>query len=164
MIGRLLGLDYGSRRIGVAASDPTGTLASPLTRLEVPADPAGAGLAELVDRLAGLVQNEEAVGVVIGDPRHMSGEESLGSVVVRKLAAALAARIRLPVWLWDERLSSVAAAAALRAGAVGGRARRARVDAAAAAVILQSFLDACRDRPPPAPVPPRGTEGGSKAP
>jgi putative Holliday junction resolvase len=156
--GSLIGVDYGERRVGIAVSDPTGTIASPRLKLER----RGAGLAELVDRLALLVQNEEAVGVVIGDPRHMSGEASPGSAAAAALAAALAARAGVPVWLWDERLTSVVAAAALGEGNVRGRAQRARVDAVAAALILQNFLDAHRERPLPPGVPPAGGAGPAR--
>lgn len=156
---RLLGVDYGSRRAGVALSDPTGTLASPHSHIE------HRGLADLVAALADLARNEGAVGVVIGDPRHMTGAASAGSNAVAELAAALAARLGLPVWLWDERLSTVTAEAKLReaAGPSGrrsrrarepGRERRQRLDRVAAALILQGFLDAYRDRALPPGVAP----------
>jgi putative Holliday junction resolvase len=158
---RLVGIDYGSRRVGVAVSDPTGILATPHSQIEY------RGRADLVERLTDLVQNEGGAGVVIGDPRHMSGEPSAGSSEVSELAAALAARLGLPVWLWDERLSTVDAEVRLREadergrkrtrggrGSDPGRGRRQRLDRAAAALILQGFLDAHRDRNLPPGVPP----------
>jgi putative Holliday junction resolvase len=161
MVGRLLGLDYGERRIGVAVSDPTGTIASPLTTIEYRGQ---TGVAEVLDDLVDLVQNETVIGVVIGDPRHLSGKRGASSAAAEKLARALAARLGShPVWLWDERLSSVAAEAALREGGMRGRARRARVDQVAAALILQSFLDAYREGPPPPGVTPAAGEEGLPA-
>jgi len=156
MKGRVLGVDYGERRIGTAVSDPTGTIASPLAQIT------HRGLADAVDRLALVVQNEEVIGVVFGDPRHMSGEPGAGSAVVLEVASRLAARLEQPVWLWDERLSSVAAEAALREGGLRGPALRQRIDVVAAALILQSFLDAHREVPPPPGVRP-GTGPGSDA-
>jgi putative Holliday junction resolvase len=153
---RLMGVDYGSRRAGVAMSDPTGTLASPHSHIE------HRGLADLVEGLADLAQREGATGVVIGDPRHMTGAASAGSQAVAELAVALAARLGLPVWLWDERLSTVTAEMKLReAGSPSGRRgrlqareRRQRLDRVSAALILQGFLDAYRDRAlPPAVAP-----------
>jgi putative Holliday junction resolvase len=148
MTGRIVGLDYGERRIGTAVSDPTGTIALPRDQI------IHHGLADAVDRVVQVVQNEEAVGVVLGDPRHMSGEPGAGSAVVREVATRLAARLTQPVWLWDERLTSVAAEAALREGGVRRRDRKRRVDAVAAALILQSFLDAHRELDPPPGVRP----------
>ncbi len=157
MKGRLLGVDYGERRIGVAVSDPTGTIASPLLQVT------HQGIAEALDRLAELVHREEAIGIVLGEPRHLGGGESAGSAVVREVATRLASRTGLPVWLWDERLSSVAAAAALREGGIKGSGFRRRIDAVAAALILQTFLDAHRERPLPPPVDPAAGSGGDPA-
>jgi putative Holliday junction resolvase len=142
--GRLIGLDYGERRVGVATSDPTGTIASARCSIE------WRGFDDLLRRLEALVAEEAEdgaiAGVVIGDPRHMSGEPSPGSERVARLRTALAGRLGLPVWCWDERLSSVAAEAALAETGMGGRRRRRRVDAVAAALILQTFLEAVRER------------------
>jgi len=173
---RLLGIDLGERRVGVAVSDPTGLLASPLLQFTHPGS-----LAELVDRLAELAREEEASGIVIGDPRHASGDPSPGSERSAELARALGAQLALPVWLWNEWGSTAEATARLAATRVargGGRGapgarhaaarrlRRERLDRAAAAVILQDFLDACRDRALPPPVapaarPPARDEGGA---
>ena len=173
---RFLGVDLGERRVGVAVSDPTGLLASPLLQFAHPGT-----LAALVDRLVELVRDEEATGIVIGDPLHASGESSPGSERARALALALGARLPFPVWLWNEWGSTAEASARLAATRVargGGRGspaarhaaarrlRRDRLDRAAAAVILQDFLDACRDHALPPPVapaagPPAGDEGGA---
>jgi putative Holliday junction resolvase len=171
---RLLGIDYGERRVGVALSDPTGTLASPLTVI------AHEGGPELVDRLVALVQNEGAVGIVIGDPRRASGERSPGSERAETLAHTLAGRLQLPVWLWNEwgstvlaaeRLSAVrparrgrGAEAAARRHRDARRMRQQKLDRAAAAIILQDFLDAHRDRELPAPLAIHGMDAKPEGP
>lgn len=160
---RFIGIDLGTRRVGVAVSDPTGMLAFPLVQIAHPGDLAG-----LVDRLAELVQNEEADGIVIGDPRHASGDPSPGSERALALAQALGRRLELPVWLWNEWGSTAEAAARLGAARPATRARglaasgagyaathrrrKEKLDRAAAAIILQDFLDASRDRALPPPV------------
>ena len=161
---RFLGVDLGQKRIGIAISDPTGLLASPLLQLAHPGS-----LAALADRLCELARAEDATGIVIGDPRHSDGEASRGSEATRALAAALRARLAIPVWLWNEWGSTAEAEARLSASrvarsrgqgppasrhAAARRLRRERLDRAAAAVILQDFLDACRDRALPPPVVP----------
>ncbi len=155
LTGRLLGLDHGSRRVGVAVSDPTGTIASARGHLEY------RNLEQLVTRVAALIdeeaENGAIVGIVIGDPRHMSGEPSAGSQLVADIRIRLRRQLGLPVWCWDERLTTVAAEAALCETGMRGRKRRQRVDAVAAALILQSFLEAIRERGRP-PVPPASEE------
>lgn len=156
MTGRLVGVDYGERRIGVAVSDPSGTIGFPFAQIE------HRGIADAVDRLALLAQDQEAVGVVFGDPLHLSGQASPGSGVAREVASRLATRLDHPVWLWDERLSSVVAEAALREGGVRRKARRGKVDAMAAALILQSFLDAHREHPLPPGINPGAASGSPR--
>ena len=128
-------MDPGSRRVGVAVSDATGTIASPLTA--VPAEPA----ATLAERLAMLAREQEATSLVVGLPRRMDG--SLGPEA--KAAKALAEQLRrtsgLPVTLVDERLSSAAAERALLAGGISRARRRQLSDQVAAALILQTHLD-----------------------
>ncbi len=175
---RFLGIDLGARRIGVAVSDPTGFLASPLLQFAHPGS-----LALLADRLVELVRAEEAIGIVIGDPRHGGGEASRGSELALALARVLGERLAMPVWLWDEWGSTAEATARLASTriapargqrgmvpaarhAAARRLRRERLDRAAAAVILQDFLDACRDRALPGPVAPAGpppANGGGEA-
>jgi putative Holliday junction resolvase len=142
--GRLLGLDYGARRVGVAVSDVTGSIASPRGRIEF------RQVGQLLDRLATLLADEEEigpiVGIVVGDPRHMSGAPSEGSQEAAQLAAELRRRFGLPVWMWDERLTTVAAEATLAETGLRGERRRRKVDAVAASLILQSFLEALRER------------------
>jgi putative Holliday junction resolvase len=140
--GRVLGIDVGTVRVGVAMSDPTGTLASPLETLQRAKD--GADL----DRLAALVVEHEVTEVVVGEPRHLSGASGASAADADAYARALAGRIGadVPVHMIDERLSTVSAASALRASGVDSRRQRPVIDQAAAVVILQSYLDARQSR------------------
>ena len=132
-----MALDYGRRRIGVAVSDPTATIASPHSAVErsgEPDEPPGA-LVELLDRLA-------PARVVVGLPRHMDGSEGEMAEEVRAFARGLREATGLPVEEWDERLTTSAAERALlESGAPRGKRReRGRVDAMAAAMLLRSYL------------------------
>ncbi|HEX6916834.1 MAG TPA: Holliday junction resolvase RuvX [Phycicoccus sp.] len=152
--GVLVGVDVGSVRVGVAVSDPAGVLATPLVTLD--RDPAGAPAAEDPDlgRLAAIVAEHGAVGVVVGLPRSLSGDEGPAAARARTYASLLAARVApVPVRLVDERLTTVDAHRALRDSGVAGRRRRAVVDQAAAVLILQSALDAERATGSPAGEP-----------
>ncbi len=134
---RALGLDLGSRRIGVAVSDRSGTVASPLTVL------ARTGSRRRDhEMITALARDEEVELIVIGLPRSMSGADGPAARGARDEADVLASVAGVPVETWDERLTTVTAERALRAGGVRGRARRQVVDKVAAAVILQSWLDA----------------------
>ena len=142
-----LAVDVGSVRVGVARSDPSGLLASPLEVI-----PHGRGD---LDRLAGLVAGHEALEVIVGLPTTLSGREGPAAAAARQVASALAARIApVPVRLVDERFTTTTAHAVLRQGGKDSRARRGVVDQAAAAVLLQAALDAERatGRPPGEPV------------
>jgi putative Holliday junction resolvase len=132
--GVRLGIDPGDARVGVARSDPTGFLATPLETVR-------RGKGDLA-RLARLVQEEEAVEVVVGLPRSLSGGEGPAAVKTREFASRLAARIApVVVRLQDERLTTVSAEAMLRDRGKKGAERRAVVDQAAAVLILQQALD-----------------------
>ena len=132
--GVRLGLDPGDARIGVARSDPSGFLATPVETVK-------RSRGDLA-RLAEIVVEEEAVEVVVGLPRSLSGREGPAAVKVRAFAARLARRIApVPVRLCDERLTTVSAEAMLRDRGRTGSKRRAVVDMAAAVVILQHALD-----------------------
>lgn len=143
--GVWLGVDVGSVRVGVAVSDPRGVLATPVGTLARTAGVVPRADDADVDAIASLVAEHEAVGVVIGLPRSLSGHEGPAAVGARTYAAVVAARIA-PVWvrLVDERLTSVDAHRALRDSGVAGRRQRAVVDQAAAVLILQSALDTGR--------------------
>ena len=134
--GRRLGVDVGTVRVGVALSDATGTLASPLETLRRSKDQSD------LDRLAGLVVTHEVVEVVVGLPKHLSGASGKSARDASAYAEALASRIgEVPVHLVDERLSTVTATSHLRAGGITARHQRSVIDQAAAVVILQSHLD-----------------------
>ncbi|SFF30235.1 Holliday junction resolvase RuvX [Blastococcus tunisiensis] len=139
--GRVLGVDVGTVRVGLALSDPTGTLASPLDTLRRAKDKAD------LDRLAALVVEHEVTEVVVGEPVHLSGAAGTSAADAADYAQELADRIPdVPVILIDERLSTVTAASHLREGGIDSRKQRAVIDQAAAVVILQQFLDSRRPR------------------
>jgi putative Holliday junction resolvase len=138
---RALGLDLGSKRIGVAVSDRSGTIASPLTVIE-----RGRSRRHDHERIAALVREEEAECVVVGMPRSLSGGEGPAARAARAEATALASVVGVPVETYDERFTTVTANRALAEGGVRGAARRGAVDKVAAAVILQAWLEARRAR------------------
>ena len=139
--GRVLGVDVGTVRVGLALSDPTGTLASPLTTLRRAKNNSD------LDRLAALVVEHEVTEVVVGEPVHLSGASGASAQDAGNYAQELADRIPdVPVILIDERLSTVTAASHLREGGIDSRKQRAVIDQAAAVVILQQFLDSRRPR------------------
>ncbi len=143
---RVLGIDYGARRIGLALSDASATLASPWRAVERPPSER-ATLDLLVSEIESLVAADEGLdAVVVGWPRRLDGSPTHQTSIVETLARALEARIHLPVVLQDERLSSHEAESRLARREPDWRKRRARLDAAAAAVILQDYLDS-RMRP-----------------
>jgi putative Holliday junction resolvase len=143
--GVWLGVDVGSVRVGVAVSDPRGVLATPVETLARVAGTEPSADDADVEAIAALVAGRGAVGVVVGLPRSLSGDEGPAALGARKYAAVVAARIA-PVWvrLVDERLTSVDAHRALRDSGVAGRRQRAVVDQAAAVLILQTALDTGR--------------------
>jgi putative Holliday junction resolvase len=139
--GRVLGVDVGTVRVGLALSDPTGTLASPLETLRRAKDQSD------LDRLAALVVEHEVTEVVVGEPRHLSGASGASAEDAAAYSQALADRIAdVPVFLIDERLSTVTAASHLRQGGIDSRNQRSVIDQAAAVVILQQYLDSRRAR------------------
>jgi putative Holliday junction resolvase len=139
--GRVLGVDVGTVRVGLALSDATGTLASPLETLRRAKNRAD------LDRLAALVVEHEVAEVVVGEPVHLSGASGASAQDASDYAQELADRIPdVPVILIDERLSTVTAASHLRDGGLDSRKQRSVIDQAAAVVILQQFLDSRRPR------------------
>ena len=145
-------MDPGDARIGVASSDPSGIIATPVETV-----PRGRGD---LDRLATLTDELGAVRIYVGLPRSMSGGEGPAAGKVRAFARELAARVApVPVRLCDERLSTVTAEGQLRAQGRKGKKRRAVVDQAAAVVILQGVLEQERQTGEYAgePVPPGDT-------
>jgi putative Holliday junction resolvase len=147
--GVRLGIDVGTVRIGVASCDRDGLLATPVETVK--AEPRSAGMS----RIAALVAEYQAIEVVVGLPRSLSGGEGPAAAKIRAYAAGLARRLHpVPLRLVDERLSTVSATRGLRASGVGSAKGRAVVDQAAAVVILQDALDTERmsGRPPGAMV------------
>ena len=137
---RVLGVDVGRRRVGLAISDPSGTLARPLTTLTVtsPADAVDRVVAE-VTRLAS--EDDGLAGIVVGVPARLDGSPSGETPGVAAFMAALAARVPVPIAGGDERLTSVEAESRLAVGERDWRRRKRKLDAAAAAIILQDYLD-----------------------
>jgi len=134
--GRRLAVDVGDARIGVAASDPDGLLATPVETVP------GRDLPAARRRLAALAEEYEPIEVVVGLPRSLSGREGPAAAKVRGFAEELARFLTpLPVRLVDERLSTVTAQQGMRASGVSSKKGRSRVDQAAAVVILQNALD-----------------------
>ena len=138
--GVRLGVDVGTVRVGVAACDPGGVLATPLTTLARDLR----GGADLV-RLARLVADREAVEVIVGLPTSLSGRQGQAARAAREYATSLAERIHpVPVRLSDERLTTVAATRRLAEAGTRGRKGRSVVDRSAAVLILQGWLDGAR--------------------
>ncbi len=133
---RALGIDPGTKRIGLAVSDLSGTLASPLTVLKR-SKSRRHDLAEL----ARIARAEEVEVIVVGLPLNMDGSHGPSAEAAAAEAQRLATLVDVPVEMHDERLTTVAAERAMREAGLDAAARRDRVDAAAAAVMLQSWLD-----------------------
>jgi putative Holliday junction resolvase len=129
---RVLALDIGQRRVGVAISDAGGTIASPLEVLDASA--------HLDDRIAAMVGEHQVELVVVGLPLTLAGEEGPQAERVRLVGRRIAGRVGVPLAYHDERLSSTQANRAMAAGA-SSKKRRGSVDKVAAAIFLQSFLD-----------------------
>jgi len=135
------GLDVGKRRIGVAVSDVTGTLARPLGVLQT-SGLEGDAVDLAVTELARLAAEEDGLAsLVVGLPRRLDGSPNDMTPRVQAFAAALGARIAVPVILQDERLTSREAESRLALREKDWRARKKQIDAAAAAIILQDYLD-----------------------
>ncbi|WP_369266864.1 Holliday junction resolvase RuvX [Streptomyces harbinensis] len=143
--GRRLAVDVGEARIGVASSAPDGLLATPVETVP------GRDVPAAQRRLEQLVAEYEPLEVVVGLPRSLSGSEGPAAARVRAFVQETARRIApVPVRLVDERMSTVTAAQSMRASGVSAKKGRARIDQAAAVVILQSALETERvtGRPP----------------
>ena len=156
--GVRLGVDVGTVRVGVARSDPSALVVTPVETVR-----RDAGGVRDLDRIAELVDETGAVEVVVGLPRTLRGEEGAAAAAARRYATAIARRVApVPVRLVDERLSTVSAHRTLHDAGVRGRRHRPVVDQVAAVVILQSALDAERasGREPGSLVVPAGRPGG----
>lgn len=135
---RVLALDVGERRIGIALSDPTALLASPFTTVTSRGDDSD------IEEVLRIATENSAAEIVVGMPLLLSGRKGPQAVRVTAFAEALGHRTEIPIVFADERYSTVQAERSLRESGVQPSRERARVDAAAAAVILQSYLDARR--------------------
>ncbi len=135
---RALGIDYGLKRIGLALSDPTGTIASPLETLVRRADKRPP-----ITKLETIARERDVEHLVVGLPLGLDGNETAWCGEVRSLGQRLAARLSLEVSFVDERMTSVRAERAVRASGLPKRKRedKRRIDAAAAQLILQAWLD-----------------------
>ena len=135
-----MGVDVGTVRVGLAASDPDGLLATPVETISRDVE---AGSDSDMGVIADIVRERQALEVIVGLPRSLSGDEGPAARAVRRYATALAARISpTPVRLIDERLTTIDAHRGLRESGLPGRSQRAMVDQAAAVLILQAALDA----------------------
>ncbi len=137
---RLLGIDFGERRVGLAITDPSGKLARPLRTLRGSTSRERL-VAELLDEIRRLSEEDGVSHIVIGLPLRTDGSPTGLTARVRALAGALAARTTVPVVLQDERLTSREAEQRLALREPDWRKRKIRLDAAAAAVILQDYVD-----------------------
>jgi putative pre-16S rRNA nuclease len=138
---RILGIDYGARRIGLALSDATATLASPWKMIERP--PSERATVDLLVRdIEVLLADADGLeAIVIGWPRRLDGTPTHQTAAVESFRRALEQRVRVPVMLQDERLSSHEAEERLSLQERDWRRRKAKLDAAAAAIVLQDYLD-----------------------
>jgi putative Holliday junction resolvase len=132
---RILALDHGTKRIGVALSDETKTIAQPLEY--IPAEP----FADFLARLKILLREKEVVMILIGLPRNMDGSYGPAAQKVETFVGVLKAAITVPIKMWDERLTSKMANQILIQGNVRRDKRKEKVDKMAAAILLQSYLD-----------------------
>jgi putative Holliday junction resolvase len=138
---RILALDVGKKRIGLAVSDELGLTAQGLDTLE------RSRLREDLKKLGQLAQERNVSGLLVGKPLHMSGEESRQSEYTREFAARLAEHTGLPVIFWDERLTSAEAERMLRAEGATLEQRKKAVDRMAAVLLLESYLAFCEAVP-----------------
>ena len=141
-----MGLDVGDVRIGVAVSDPTGTVVEPLTTIQ-----AGTRAAA-IEKIAELVELESVGEVVVGTPVSLDGEVGPQARKIQAFADLLAERISKPVRMWDESYSSAAADRIMRESGVGRRKKKGKRDSVAAAAILREYLQGTRSTVAPQPV------------
>jgi putative Holliday junction resolvase len=134
-LGRVLALDVGKRRIGLAISDPLGVTAQGLPTLE------RTRIREDLDRLAEITADRSVILFLIGDPLHMSGDQSRQAQYIRDFADRLSERTGVPFKFWDERLTTVQAHRVLRDSGISIEKRAKAIDKLAAVILLESYLD-----------------------
>jgi len=137
-MSRILAIDYGRARVGVALSDPLGITVRPLPTLD------GRGGGRLFDEIAALCRDEEVTQIVLGLPLQLDGTAGPAAAEVRRFAKKLRSRVEVPIAEVDERLSSKQAHAELKSAGVKHRQRKQRVDSSAALLLLRSWLAARR--------------------
>ena len=137
---RILALDHGTKRIGVALSDETATIAQPLEF--IPAEP----FAKVLQRIKEIVIEKQVREVVVGLPRNMNGTYGPAAESARQFAAVLREALGIPVKTWDERPTSVQANRFLIEAGMRREQRKTKADQSAAAILLQSYLDAAAVR------------------
>src|SRR2546429_5924847 len=131
---RILALDHGTKRMGVAISDELGMIAQPLEF--IPAEP----FAKFLDRLKEILRKKQVELILVGMPRNMDGSYGPAALKVQEFVAALKDAVAIPIKLWDERLTSAQANRFLIAAHVRRSKRKEKVDQTAAAILLQSYL------------------------
>ena len=132
---RILTIDHGTKRMGIAISDPSATIAQPLEF--IPAEPFG----DLLARLKEIIHEKEVEMILIGMPRNMDGSYGPAAQKVQEFVGVLKEALTIPLKTWDERLTSAQANRFLLEGNVRRQDRKQKVDKAAAAILLQSYLD-----------------------
>lgn len=132
--GRRIAFDYGQVRIGVAASDSSGLIASPIATLITTDE-------NLEDQLRSLIAEYEPIYLVVGEPKHLSGASNPSLLAAREFADLLRSISDIPIYFIDERLSTVSAARTLRNLGYSAKESKGRIDAMAAAAILESALE-----------------------
>ena len=132
---RILALDHGTKRIGIALSDELKMIAQPMEF--VPTDP----IAEFFVRLKEIIREKEVELILIGMPRNMDGSYGPATLKVQEFIAVLKDKVAVPIKTWDERLTSAQAQRFLIEGGVRRADRKQKVDKTAAAILLQSYLD-----------------------
>ncbi len=134
-IGRILAIDYGARRIGIAVSDPLRITAQTLPTIEAK------GLEKVLSELETIIVDKKVAEIVIGMPLNLKGEKSAAAQKVEKFVQHLKNRFNLPVHSWDERWTSIAAQRTIREFGKSPSRHKKKVDQISAIFILQSFLD-----------------------
>ena len=138
---RILGLDYGSKTVGVAVSDPTGFLAQGITILRREKEN---HLRKTLREIDALIESYGVAEIVVGYPKNMNGTIGARAVMSEEFAELLRERTQLPVFLWDERLTTVYASRLLQEDGIRGADQKKYIDKIAAEMILQDYLDAKR--------------------
>ena len=132
---RILAIDHGTKRMGVAVSDELGMIAQPMEF--IPAEP----FAKFLDRLKEILREKQVELILVGMPRNMDGSYGPAALKVQEFVAVLKDAVAIPIKTLDERLTSVQAHRFLTEAEVRGRQRKDKVDKSAAAILLQSYLD-----------------------